>query len=140
MTDDDVRPDATCTRGQGVTFLYRALKGSAGGGSASFIDVTANAFYADAVGWAVASNVTDGTSNTTFSSGRRDCTARQIVTFLYRAYQGKVKSKYSTYKAGTRFRVPALQQEVTAQRLAATGSKMFVPSAPAADISAGKIY
>ena len=87
MTETTFAPDATCTRGQGVTFLYRALKGSAGATS-SFVDVPANAFYADAVGWAVFGKVTDGTSNTTFSPDD-NCTRGQIVTFLYRAYQGK---------------------------------------------------
>ena len=87
MTETTFAPDATCTRGQGVTFLYRALKGSAGATS-SFVDVPTNAFYADAVGWAVSGKVTDGTSNTTFSPDD-NCTRGQIVTFLYRAYQGK---------------------------------------------------
>ena len=87
MTATEFAPDATCTRGQSVTFLYRALKGSAGTIS-SFADVPANAFYADAVGWAVSQKVTDGTSNTTFSPDD-NCTRGQIVTFLYRAYQGK---------------------------------------------------
>ena len=87
MTATMFAPDATCTRGQSVTFLYRALKGTAGTTS-SFADVPANAFYADAVGWAVSQKVTDGTSNTTFSPNA-DCTRAEIVTFLYRAYQGK---------------------------------------------------
>ena len=80
-------PDATCTRGQSVTFLHRALKGTASG-SANFTDVKSDAFYADAINWAVANNVTNGTSNTTFSPNA-DCTRAEIVTFLYRAYQGK---------------------------------------------------
>ena len=84
VTDTTFAPDATCTRGQSVTFLYRALKGSAGATS-SFVDVPTNAFYADAVGWAVSGKVTDGTSNTTFSPDD-NCTRGQIVTFLFRAY------------------------------------------------------
>ena len=84
MTETTFAPDATCTRGQGVTFLYRALKGSASAAS-SFVDVPTNAFYADAVGWAVSGKVTDGTSNTTFSPDD-NCTRGQIVTFLFRAY------------------------------------------------------
>ena len=84
MTETTFAPDATCTRGQSVTFLYRALKGIAGATS-SFVDVPANAFYADAVGWAVSGKVTDGTSNTTFSPDD-NCTRGQIVTFLFRAY------------------------------------------------------
>ena len=87
VTETTFAPDATCTRGQSVTFLYRALKGTAGATS-SFVDVPTNAFYADAVGWAVSGKVTDGTSNTTFSPDD-NCTRGQIVTFLYRAYQGK---------------------------------------------------
>ena len=87
MTATMFAPDATCTRGQSVTFLYRALKGSASG-SANFTDVKSDAFYADAVNWAVANNVTNGTSATTFSPNS-DCTRAEIVTFLYRAYQGK---------------------------------------------------
>ena len=87
MTETTFAPDATCTRGQSVTFLYRALKGTASG-SANFTDVKSDAFYADAISWAVANNVTNGTSNTTFSP-YADCTRAEIVTFLYRAYQGK---------------------------------------------------
>lgn len=87
MTATTFAPDATCTRGQSVTFLYRALKGTASG-STNFTDVKSDAFYADAISWAVANNVTNGTSNTTFSPNA-DCTRAEIVTFLYRAYQGK---------------------------------------------------
>ena len=87
MTETTFAPDATCTRGQSVTFLYRALKGTASG-STNFTDVASDVFYADAVNWAVASDVTNGTSNTTFSPNA-DCTRAEIVTFLYRAYQGK---------------------------------------------------
>ena len=87
MTETTFAPDATCTRGQSVTFLYRALKGTASG-STNFTDVKPDAFYADAVNWAVASGVTNGTSATTFSPNA-DCTRAEIVTFLYRAYQGK---------------------------------------------------
>ena len=87
MTETTFAPDATCTRGQSVTFLYRALKGTASG-STNFTDVASDAFYADAINWAVANNVTNGTSATTFSPNA-DCTRAEIVTFLYRAYQGK---------------------------------------------------
>ena len=80
-------PYASCTRSQSVTFLYRAL-GKKVESSTSFTDVPANAFYAYAVNWAVANNVTNGTSATTFSPNA-DCTRAEIVTFLYRAYQGK---------------------------------------------------
>ena len=87
MTETTFAPNATCTRGQSVTFLHRVLKGTASG-STNFTDVKSDAFYADAINWAVANNVTNGTSNTTFSPNA-DCTRAEIVTFLYRAYQGK---------------------------------------------------
>ena len=56
--------------------------------ASNITDVKPDAFYADAVNWAVASGVTNGTSATTFSPNA-DCTRAEIVTFLYRAYQGK---------------------------------------------------
>ena len=79
--------NSTCTRGQSVTFLYRAL-GTAPTTVNGFTDVAADAFYADAVAWAVESGVTNGTTDSTFSPNN-SCTRAQIVTFLYRAYQGK---------------------------------------------------
>lgn len=77
-------PDATCTRAQIVTFLYRA-EGAVATGSNPFTDVAASAYYADAVKWAAAEGVTAGTSETTFSPDA-SCTRAQIVTFLYRVY------------------------------------------------------
>lgn len=85
--DGTFSPNATCTRAQSVTFLYRAM-GTAPTTVNGFTDVTADAFYADAVAWAVESGVTNGTSASTFSPNN-GCTRAQIVTFLYRAYQGK---------------------------------------------------
>ena len=85
--DGTFSPNATCTRAQSVTFLYRAL-GTAPTTVNGFTDVTADAFYADAVAWAVESGVTNGTSASTFSPNN-GCTRAQIITFLYRAYQGK---------------------------------------------------
>ena len=76
-------PDATVTRGQTVTFLYRAAGAPAVTGG-SFADVAADAYYADAVAWAVKEGVTSGTSATTFSPDA-PCTRGQIVTFLYHA-------------------------------------------------------
>ena len=78
-------PDATLTRAQTVTFLYRAAGTPAVSGG-SFADVDANAYYADAVAWAVSEGITSGTSATTFSPDAA-CTRGQIVTFLYRDAQ-----------------------------------------------------
>ena len=76
-------PDATCTRGQIVTFLWRSQKSPAAGSVNPFTDVAADAYYADAVLWAVKEDITNGTSSTTFSPDAT-CTRAQIVTFLYR--------------------------------------------------------
>ena len=77
-------PDAECTRAQIVTFLWRAQKSPAADSVNPFTDVAADAYYVDAVLWAVEEKVTKGTSETTFSPDA-DCTRAQIVTFLYRA-------------------------------------------------------
>ena len=77
-------PDATCSRAQIVTFLWRSHKSPAAGTANPFADVAAGVYYADAVLWAVEKGVTTGTSATTFSP-EDNCTRGQIVTFLYRA-------------------------------------------------------
>ena len=83
--DGKFSPDATCTRAQAVTFLYRASGAPAVSGNAAFSDVATNAYYADAVAWAAKNGVTDGIGGGQFGSGS-DCTRGQIVTFMYRAY------------------------------------------------------
>ncbi len=80
-------PNATCTRAQGMTFLFRASKASADGAPA-FSDVAADAYYAEAVKWATDNGITNGTTSSTFSPGS-GCTRAQIVTFLWRLYAGK---------------------------------------------------
>lgn len=80
-------PDATCTRAQGMTFLFRASKASADGAPA-FSDVAADAYYAEAVKWATDNGITNGTTSSTFSPGS-GCTRAQIVTFLWRLYAEK---------------------------------------------------
>ena len=76
-------PDAVCTRAQAVTFLWRYAKAPVASRSNPFTDVSANAYYTDAVLWAVEEDITKGTTDTTFSPGA-DCTRAQIVTFLWR--------------------------------------------------------
>ena len=75
-------PDATCTRAQAVTFLYRYEDSPAASGS-SFGDVKSDAYYAGAVAWAVGEEITNGTGANTFSP-ESTCTRSQIVTLLYR--------------------------------------------------------
>ena len=76
-------PDATCTRAQSVTFLYRASGSPAVSDKAEFSDVSTTAFYADAVAWAAKKGITTGIGGGLFGSGN-DCTRGQIVTFLWR--------------------------------------------------------
>ena len=80
---DTFAPNATVTRGQTVTFLYRAA-GSPAVSGGSFSDVAADAYYANAVAWASQHNITSGVGNGNFAPNA-DCTRAQIVTLLYRA-------------------------------------------------------
>lgn len=85
VTDIALDPDADCTRGDVVTYLWR-LADKPAASTSVFTDVPASAPYAQAVAWAVEKGITNGTSATTFSPDQV-CTRGQIVTFLYRAYQ-----------------------------------------------------
>ena len=85
--DGKFSPDATCTRAQSVTFLFRAI-GKLVDSKAEFSDVLADSYYANAVDWAVENGVTNGIGDGLFGPDN-SCTRAQIVTFLYRAYQGQ---------------------------------------------------
>ena len=85
-TDTTFSPDAACTRAQSVTFLFRAI-GRLVDSKPAFSDVPADSYYADAVAWAVENGVTNGIGGGLFGPDS-SCTRAQIVTFLYRAYQG----------------------------------------------------
>lgn len=82
-TETTFSPNATCTRGQMATFLYRNAKSPAVTGSTSFTDVAADAYYSDAVAWAFQQGITKGATDTTFEPDAT-CTRGQMVTFLYR--------------------------------------------------------
>ncbi len=79
-------PDATCTRGQVVTFLWRAGNKPVAGGTNSFKDVKNGAYYYDAVLWAVKNQITNGVEAGKFAPDAT-CTRGQIVTFLFRTYK-----------------------------------------------------
>ena len=83
-SDTAFSPNATCTRAQIVTFLWRAGGSPAVSGSAAFTDVASDAYYAAAVAWAEKNGVTSGIGGGLFGTGNT-CTRAQIVTFLYRA-------------------------------------------------------
>ena len=85
--DGKFSPDATCTRAQSVTFLFRAI-GKLVDSKAEFSDVLTDSYYANAVAWAVENGITNGIGDGLFGPDN-SCTRAQIVTFLFRAYQGK---------------------------------------------------
>ena len=85
--DGKFSPDATCPRAQSVTFLFRAI-GKLVDSKAEFSDVLTDSYYANAVAWAVENGVTNGIGDELFGPNN-SCTRAQIVTFLFRAYQGK---------------------------------------------------
>ena len=87
-TDTTFDPDETCTRAHGVTLLSRAAGTNTASGNSNFADVDVNAYYASAVKWAVDNGITNGISSSLFGPDS-SCTRAQIVTFLYRMYQGK---------------------------------------------------
>lgn len=81
-------PDVTVTRGQVATFLYRAASAAKPSTFNPFTDVKTTAYNYGAILWAYDNRITTGTSDTTFSPDAY-CTRAQIVTFLYRYYQGR---------------------------------------------------
>ena len=84
---DQFSPNAPCTRAQIVTFLYRSAGSPSAGDEAAvnpFTDVPSDAYYADAVLWAVSQGITKGTSAGKFSPGK-ECTRAEAVTFMYRS-------------------------------------------------------
>ena len=85
-SDTTFSPNKGCTRGQVVTFLWRAAGKPEPSGSNPFTDVKSTAYYYDPVRWAVENGITTGTSETKFSPDNT-CTRGQIVTFLWR-YEG----------------------------------------------------
>ena len=88
LTATTFGPDATVTRGQVAAFLYRAAAAARPNTFNPFTDVKASAYNYDAILWAYDNRITTGTSTTTFSPDA-PCTRAQIVTFLYRFYQGR---------------------------------------------------
>ena len=88
-------PNDPCTRGQIVTFLWRAMGSPKVSTSSSFTDVDPGAYYADAVAWAVANGITNGTGNGRFSPND-PCTRGQAVTFLHRM-EGTPNATGSTF-------------------------------------------
>lgn len=85
MIDGSFAPNAPCTRGTAVKFIWQALGAPKAGSASSFSDVAAGAAYAEAVSWAVEKGITMGTSDTTFEPNKT-CNRSEIVTLLWRTY------------------------------------------------------
>ncbi len=83
IDDTHFGPDRTVTRGQFVTFLWRAEGKPAASGANPFRDVQAGRFYYDAVLWAAQTGITSGVDPNRFAPDGT-CTRGQVVTFLYR--------------------------------------------------------
>ena len=80
---DGANPNAAINRAQMVTMLWRAMGQPAAASGASFADVPADSYYAQAVAWAIENGITAGVGNGTFDPDAA-CTRGQIATFLYR--------------------------------------------------------
>lgn len=85
---DGTNPNGTINRAQMVTMLWRAMGQPAAASGASFADVPADSYYAQAVAWAIENGITTGVGGGRFAPNST-CTRAQIVTFLYRSYQSK---------------------------------------------------
>ena len=122
-------PNASCTRAQIVTFLWRA-SGSPEPKTASnpFTDVTANAYYRKAVLWAVENGITTGTSATTFSPNA-PCTRAQGVTFLWRANGSKAASAAASFTdvASDAYYAPAVAWAAEQNVTGGVGNGLFSP-------------
>lgn len=122
-------PNASCTRAQIVTFLWRA-SGSPEPKTASnpFTDVAANAYYCKAVLWAVENGITTGTSATTFSPDAL-CTRAQGVTFLWRANGSKAASAATSFTdvASDAYYAPAVAWAAEQNVTGGVGNGLFSP-------------
>ena len=89
VSADRFAPASTTTRGMIVTILYRLENEPAVSGGSAFTDVENGAWYADAVAWAAANDIVNGTSATTFAPNS-PITREQMAAILYRyaAYKG----------------------------------------------------
>ena len=122
-------PDATCTRAQIVTFLWRAAGCPEPKTGSSFSDVPVGSYYAKAVAWAVERGITTGTGDGRFSPDA-GCTRAQAVTFLYRALgkQTDSSAKFSDVPAGSYY-ADAVNWAVENNVTNGTGAATFSPNA-----------
>ena len=129
-------PDDACTRAQMVTFLWRANGSPVVDYAMSFTDVPADAYYAEAVRWAVSQGITAGTSATTFDPNAT-VTRGQTVTFLWRANGSPVVAGDSFADvAADAYYAPAVAWAVREGITSGVGAETFAPNA---DCTRGQI-
>ncbi len=129
-------PDDACTRAQMVTFLWRANGSPVVDYAMNFTDVPADAYYAEAVRWAVSQGITAGTSATTFDPNAT-VTRGQTVTFLWRANGSPVVAGDSFADvAADAYYAPAVAWAVREGITSGVGAETFAPSA---DCTRGQI-
>ena len=124
-------PASPCTRGEAVTFLWRAAGSPSAAGKAEFSDVKAGKFYADAVAWAVEKGVANGMGDGRFSPDV-PCTRGHIVTFLWRANGSpapKSRAGFSDVPTG-QFYTDAVAWAVENGITNGKGDGKFSPNAP----------
>ena len=128
-TDDShFSPNAPCTRAQIVTFLWRAAGSPVVNYAMNLSDVSENAYYAEAVRWALSKGITSGTTETTFSPDAI-CTRAQAVTFLYRASGSPAVSNGTEFGdvADGAYYANAVKWAATEGVTEGTGSDTFSP-------------
>lgn len=121
-------PNGSCTRGQVVTFLWRAAGKPTVSANVSFTDVKPGAFYYEAVKWAVANGITTGVGNNKFDPDAA-CTRGQVVTFLHRAAKSPAASAVSSFSdvPSTAFYYNAVNWAVGKGVTKGTGNGRFSP-------------
>lgn len=129
VTDTLFAPNASCTRAQMVTFLWRANGSPVVNYAMKFTDVPADAYYAEAVRWAVSKGITSGTTETTFSPDAT-VTRAQTVSFLYRhAGSPAVSGNSFADVSADAYYANAVAWAVAEEITAGTSTNTFSPNA-----------
>ena len=131
VTETLFAPNSSCTRAQMVTFLWRANGSPVVNYAMSFTDVPADAYYAEAIRWAVSEGITTGTTATTFSPNAM-LTRGQTVTFLWRANASPVVNFAMNFTDvnESAYYAEAVRWAVSENITAGTGANAFSPDAP----------
>lgn len=126
-------PNQPCTRAQIVTFLWRAAGSPVVNYAMNMTDVPADAYYAEAVRWALSEGITTGTTKTTFSPDEI-CTRAQAVTFLCRSQKaaaegGMAVREFTDFSSIPVYAVDAIQWALENHVTTGAGDGNFAPNA-----------